>query len=212
VQDACQAVGATLCDQPLGAFGTAVYSLYATKNITTGEGGMLTTNDPDVAKRAASLRHQAYSTEPYLHDAIGYNFRMTEMQAALGLAQLKKLPEINGRRRDTAAFYDRAISHPDFDRPFIAPGAVHVYYQYTLRVRSNEIRSRDGVQSALDRAGIGNGVYYPVPLHLQPAYRGLKSAPCPEAERAAKEIFSIPVHPAVCDEDRQRIAETLNAL
>ena len=97
IQDACQAVGATIAGAPLGTFGTAVYSLYATKNITTGEGGMVITNDPAIAQTCASLRHQAYSTKPYVHEAIGYNYRMTDMQAAIGLVQLSRLGQIAQR-------------------------------------------------------------------------------------------------------------------
>src|SRR4029077_6540639 len=121
IQDACQAVGATITGSPLGTFGTAVYSLYATKNITTGEGGMIITNDPLIAQTCASLRHQAYSSKPYVHEAIGYNYRMTEMQAAIGLVQLGRLDQITERRRSTANYYDDHITTERFRRPRVAP-------------------------------------------------------------------------------------------
>ncbi len=212
IQDACQAVGATIDGKALGAFGTAAYSFYATKNLTTGEGGMVITNDPEVARTCASLRHQAYSAEPYLHDAVAYNFRMTEMQAAIGLVQLGKLGHLTQRRQDNASYYDEAIAAPSFARPRIVPGHGHVYHQYTLRVRPNGAHRRDSVRAALAEAGIGTGVYYPIPVHQQPPYRPYRNPPCPEAEQAAAEIFSIPVHPGVTDADRERIAQALNRL
>ena len=212
IQDACQAVGATIDDRPLGSLGTAVYSLYATKNITTGEGGMVITNDEAVAHACASLRHQAYSTRPYVHDAVGYNFRMTEMEAAIGLVQLRKLPAITARRRELAAAYDQTVSAA-YVRPRTMRGHHHVYHQYTLRVPEGSPLSRDEVRAELERNGIGTGVYYPLPIHHQPPYREADGAvSCPEAERAALDMFSIPVHPAVGDGDRAAVAEQLNRI
>jgi dTDP-4-amino-4,6-dideoxygalactose transaminase len=212
IQDACQAVGAEVDGRPLGSFSTAVYSLYATKNITTGEGGMITTDDPAVAAACASLRHQAYAPGgAYRHLEVAYNFRLTEMQAAIGLCQLERLPAITQARRENAAFYDVAIDAERFPRPKILAGHVHVYYQYVLRIRPRGQLDRAAVQAALDRRGIGTGVHYPVPVHLQPPYREL-AASCPEAERAADEILSIPVHPGVSEHDRERVAEALKAL
>jgi dTDP-4-amino-4,6-dideoxygalactose transaminase len=212
IQDACQAVGATIAGKPLGVFGTATYSFYATKNITTGEGGMVVTNDPAVAHTCASLRHQAYSSEPYVHDAVGYNYRMTEMQAAIGVVQLARLEAITEHRRNNARYFDEHIDSSSFTRPRIACERRHVYHQYTLRVTSGGATRRDGVRNALETAGIGTGVYYPVPVHRQPAYRGDVNPPCPEAEAAAAEMFSIPVHPGVDDADRAAIAEAVNGL
>jgi dTDP-4-amino-4,6-dideoxygalactose transaminase len=212
IQDACQAVGAKIAGTPLGAFGTAAYSLYATKNITTGEGGMVITNDPEVAQTCASLRHQAYSKQPYVHDAIGYNFRMTEMQAAIGLVQLEKLEQITERRRSNASFYDSRITSGRFVRPRVAPGHRHVYHQYTLRAPADGSLCRDDVRSRLEEAGIATGVYYPVLVHQQPAYQRHENPPCPQAEAAVAEIFSIPVHPAVSDEERDTIAQAVNEL
>jgi dTDP-4-amino-4,6-dideoxygalactose transaminase len=212
IQDACQAVGATIGGSPLGTFGTAVYSLYATKNITTGEGGMVITNDSQVAQACASLRHQAYSSRPYVHEAVGYNFRMTEMAAAIGLVQLQKLPRITSRRRAIAAAYDRTISGL-YPRPRTLPGHHHVYHQYTLRVPLEGRLARDQVREDLERNGVATGVYYPLPIHLQPPYRALVGAvSCPEAERAAVDMFSIPVHPGVSDEDCQVVAQQLNRI
>jgi perosamine synthetase len=212
IQDACQAVGATICGEALGAFGTAAYSLYATKNITTGEGGMVITNDPKVAATIASLRHQAYSDKPYVHEAIGYNYRMTEMQAAIGLVQLGRLEQITERRRSNAAYYDGQITSGRFTRPRVALGHGHVYHQYTLQVRPGGDMSRDEIRSRLEEAGVGTGVYYPVPVHQQPAYRRHENPSCPLAEAAAREILSIPVHPAVSETERVAVATAVNDL
>jgi perosamine synthetase len=212
IQDACQAVGATIAGSSLGTFGTAAYSLYATKNITTGEGGMVITNDPAIAQTCASLRHQAYSSKPYVHEAIGYNYRMTEMQAAIGLVQLGRLEQITERRRSNACFYDTHIMSGRFVRPRVTAGCRHVYHQYTLRAPADGSVGRDEVRARLEALGIGTGIYYPVPVHKQPAYQRYENPPCPRAEAAAAEIFSIPVHPAVSDEDRAAIARAVNEI
>jgi dTDP-4-amino-4,6-dideoxygalactose transaminase len=209
IQDACQAVGATIDGTPLGTFGTAVYSFYATKNLTTGEGGMVTTNDAAVAKACASLCHQAYTSSPYIHDAIAFNFRMTEIQAAIGLAQLNRLSQLTQRRKDTARYYDENIPTDRFLRPRVDNCGSHVYHQYTLRVRPERQERRDDVRWNLETQGVGTGVYYPVPVHKQPPYRRFQNQPCPVAERAAADMFSIPVHPALSDEDRARVARAV---
>jgi dTDP-4-amino-4,6-dideoxygalactose transaminase len=203
VQDACQAVGGAVGGRPLGAYGTAVYSLYATKNITTGEGGMVTTDDPTVAERCARLRHQAYTDQPYVHDATGFNFRMTELQAAIGLVQLGKLASITDRRRQVAAYYDETIPAGRLVRPRTLAGAEHVYHQYTLRALDG---SRDALRESLREAGVTTGIYYPVPVHWQPTYRAMGEVSRPAAERAALDMLSIPVHHALTDAEVERVA------
>ena len=209
LQDACQAVGATIGWRPLGTFSTAAYSLYATKNITTGEGGMIATNDRRLAERCASLRHQAYSDREYVHDGIGYNFRMTEMQAAIGLVQLGKLPLVTERRREIASYYDERISANGFSRPRVQRDAYHVYHQYTLRIADPQRHPRDVIRKQLAAAGIGTGVYYPLPIHQQPAYSRFATEPCPQAERASRDMFSIPVHPGISNAERERVVNSL---
>jgi dTDP-4-amino-4,6-dideoxygalactose transaminase len=217
VQDACQAVGAIVAGVPLGAHGTAVYSFYATKNITTGEGGMVTCNDRAVADRCASLRHQAYTSLPYVHDRSGYNFRMTELQAAIGLVQLGRLQAINERRRRIAAYYDSVIPLERFPRPRVLPEALHVYHQYTLRLPLGRDdvparEARDAVLAALEEAGVMAAVYYPVPVHLQPVYRDGPRLRFPEAEQAAGDMFSIPIHHALDDAEVEAVATAVSRL
>jgi perosamine synthetase len=203
IQDACQAVGARVGGRPLGAYGTAVYSLYATKNITTGEGGMVTTDDVAVADRCARLRHQAYTDQPYVHDATGFNFRMTELAAAIGLVQLGKLDTITDRRRQVAAYYDETIRAEGLFRPRTLEDAEHVYHQYTLRTRDG---GRDPLRAALHEMGVTTGVYYPVPVHWQPTYRAMGDISRPAAERAALDMLSIPVHHALTDAEVEHVA------
>ena len=218
IQDACQAVGAAIDDRPLGDYGTAVYSFYATKNLTTGEGGMVTTNDQRVADRCASLRHQGYAELPYVHDHIGYNFRMTEMQAAIGRVQVGRLQAITERRRRIASYYDETIPAERLVRPPTRAASRHVYYQYTLRLRSangngaSHAGERDDLRRALAGAGVGSGVYYPVPVHRQPAYREYAGTDCPRAERAAEDMLSIPVHHSLSDAEVETVAKHAAAL
>lgn len=211
VQDACQAVGATVAGRPLGGYGTAVYSFYATKNLTTGEGGMITTDDPEVARASAALRHQSYTDAPYVHDRPGYNLRLTELQAAIGLVQLGRLPAITERRRLIAAHYDAAVPAERLVRPAVHAGACHVYHQYTLRLPEPGVGAgrRDGLRDALAGAGVATGVYYPVPVHRQPAYRPWAGTSCPQAERAAADMLSIPVHHALSDAEIEAVAAAL---
>ena len=215
IQDACQAVGAEAGGRPLGSHGTAVYSFYATKNLTTGEGGMVTSNDPQVADLCAALRHQAYAGPGYVHDRVGYNFRMTEMQAAIGLVQLGRLSAITERRRRIASYYDEAIGGDRFTRPATVPDACHVYHQYTLRltaVDGGAREERDRIRASLAQAGVGTGVYYPVPVHRQPAYERYATSRCPNAERASDDMFSIPVHHTLSDAEVETVAHAVAAL
>jgi len=214
IQDACQAVGATVHGRALGAFGTAAYSFYATKNITTGgEGGTVATSDDDVAAFCTGMRHQAYAANGgYVHEAIGHNFRMTEIQAAIGLCQLARLEQVTEARRANAAFLDRAIDPERFPRPRTLPGHRHVYHQYVVRIPRRAGLDRRAVQEELSRQGVSSAVHYPVPVHRQPAYRGLTSAALPRAEAAAEEILSIPVHPALTRADLEQVAEAFRNL
>ncbi len=210
IEDACQAHGAHYRGRPVGAHGTACYSFYATKNMTTGEGGMLTTNDDDVAARARLLREHG-SAQRYRHETLGYNLRLTDIQAALGLAQLAKVEAGNARRQANAAFFDEQLGDcAHVSLPRVRPQATHVYHHYTLRLVG---RSRDEAVAALARAGIGTGVHYPLPIHQQPLYHALDyDVYLPHTDTAAGTVLSLPVHPGLSPDDLQRICDAVRAL
>ncbi len=205
IEDACQALGGSWRGKQAGTFGTACFSFYATKSITTGEGGMVTTNDGEVARRARLLRNQG-EEERYVTELLAYNFRLTEIAAALGLAQLPKLDRWNERRRANAAWLNEHLEGvvPPVERP----GAHHVYQQYTVRVPNGQ---RDALRAALRDQDIETAVYYPRPLHQQPLYLELGIGDSfPAAERAAQEVLSLPVHPSLSASDLERIASAVN--
>ncbi len=198
IEDACQAVGA-----PVGKLGTACYSLYATKNITCGEGGMITTDDDDVARRARLLRNQGQRAR-YDYACLGINYRLTDLQAAIALCQLDKLGEWTRARRENARYLSKELDSPGMWLPDAVPG--HVYHQYTVRCID-----RAWWQDRFAKAGIETAAYYPVPLHWIPHIRdAVGYAYCPQAERAAEEVLSLPVHPGLSDEDLRAIVKAVN--
>lgn len=214
IEDACQAHGAEFSAKRVGSFGTGCFSFYATKNMTTGEGGMITTNDDDVALRARMLINHGMRVR-YQHETLGYNFRLTEIAAAIGIEQLKQLGRLNARRIETAAFYDeRLAAVPGLSLPRVSAHRTHVYHQYTLRVLPSFPLNRNQLQSELTARGIGTGIYYPTPAHRQASVTGLEwaSETFPRADEFASQVLSIPVHPLVRDSEREFIAETLRAL
>jgi dTDP-4-amino-4,6-dideoxygalactose transaminase len=215
IEDACQAHGATCggdC-RKTGSFGTGVFSFYPTKNMTTGEGGMITTDDPLIAKQARMLRDHG-SSRRYVHEILGYNLRMTDMGAAIGLVQLKKLDQFNStRKRNAEHLTGKLKGIQGLTTPNNTPG--HVFHQYTVRVagvdgsQGGDCR-RDDLVTYLGEKGIGTGVYYPIPIHKQPLYRKLGfDDSLPVAERFAREVLSLPVHPAVSEADLDYIIETM---
>jgi perosamine synthetase len=207
IEDAAQAHGAVYHGKRAGSFGAAgCFSFYPTKNMTCGEGGMVTTADPDLAARVRRYINHGQS-EKYLHTCIGYNFRMTDIGAAIGLAQLGKLDAFNARRRETAAYYDDHIRCPGIILPAASPGVEHVYHQYVIRVTDESRLTRDQLAIVLRERGIGTAVHYPIPLHRQPVFEECgKKARCPVADRLAAEVLSLPVHPLVADTEREYIA------
>ena len=204
-EDAAQAHGATWQGRPVGTFGAfAMFSLYPTKNMTSGEGGMVSCATPELARRVRLLRNQGMERR-YENEVVGFNNRMTDLHAALGRVQLTKLAGWTKQRRENAAFLDANLHGVAL--PAVAPGATHVYHQYTIRVPSD----RDGFAAALQaRYGVGSGVYYPIPNHRLPSF-GL-ALELPETERAAAEVLSLPVHPSLTQADLERIVEAVNAL
>jgi len=203
IEDAAQAAGASWRGRPAGSFGTGCFSFYATKNMTTGEGGMITTEDAELTARARMLRNQG-EAERYVTQALGGNERMTEIEAALGLVQVAKLDEHNERRRANAAALDARLA--GVRTPVEREGARHVYSLYTVRAPN-----RDALQAALREREIESVVYYERCLHQQPLYveRGIGGS-FPVAERAAAQVLSLPVHPGLTPDDLDRIAGAVN--
>lgn len=204
IEDACQAHGAKLAGKMVGSWGTACYSFYPTKNMTTVEGGMITTDDAQIAERARLIRNHG-SPQRYFHTTLGYNFRMTDVQAAVGIVQLGKLPGWNETRRQNAAALDNGLMNiPGIEIPAVRLGAEHVYHQYTIRVAD-----RDVFAEHLKSTGIGFGIHYPLPIPQQPLYaRTGYSAACPVAETASQQVISLPVHPALTGDQLDQIIQS----
>lgn len=207
-EDAAQAHGASLDGRPVGSFGEfAMFSLYPTKNMTSGEGGMVTTATDDIARRVKLLRNQGMERQ-YENEVVGFNARMTDIHAAIGRVQLTKVDGWTKTRQQNAAFLDQNLQGVVV--PPVAEGAVHVYHQYTIRV----VDDRNGFVKALkEEHNVGSGVYYPIPNHrlpsLAPYAPGLD---LPETERAAREVVSLPVHPSLTQADLDRIVTAVNAV
>ena len=195
IEDACQAHGAELDGRRSGGWGLGVFSFYATKNMTTGEGGAITTDDAALADRARLLREHG-SRVRYHHELVGYNFRLTDLNASIGLVQLEKLPSANAGRRQIAARYDAELA--GVVTPHVRPNAQHVYHQYVIRV--NE---RDEFLSRLRARGVGASVHYPVPIHRQEALvaLGYGNVSLPVTERLAGEILSLPIYPSLSESE-----------
>lgn len=214
IEDAAQAVGATCHGRPAGSFGTGVFSLYATKNVMAGEGGMITTNDDRVADRCRLLRNHG-QRQRYVYEGFGFNFRLSDLHAAIGLCQLDRLEGFVAQRQANAACFDAQIE--SVTKPKTAPGFDHVWHQYTVRVngrgRVNGGRSRAEALEQLTRAGVGTGIFYPTPAHKQAHIRHLVGdVTLPVAEQCAEEVFSIPVHPQLSEVDVESIVATVNQL
>ena len=204
IEDAAQAHGARVSGRRVGSAGIACFSFYPTKNMTTGEGGAVTTNDDAVADRLRMLRSHG-ARERYRHEILGYNFRMTDLQAAIGLAQLPKLPAWTKRRQANAALLSELLA-PHVSIPVNRPWAEHVYHQYTIRVSGG----RGDLPDRLARRGVGSSVHYPLPVHQQPLYSNLGFVDVlPEAERASQEVLSLPVHPALTEEELRWVADAV---
>jgi perosamine synthetase len=208
IEDACQAHGAAIGNRKAGALGvSATFSFYPTKNMTTAEGGMVTTDDEAIANKVEVLRQHG-ATHRYQHDMLGYNFRLTDIAAAIGRAQLAKLDRFNERRRRNASVLDEGLAGvAGIVLPRERPGYRHVYHQYTIRV----LGDRDEFQHRLREAGVGSAIHYPTPVHRQPMYLelGYGEVSMPVAEVAAAQVLSLPVHPALTDDDLDRIVESV---
>src|SRR5450759_4982924 len=206
LEDACQSHAATYKGKKVGSFGTGTFSFYPTKNMTSGEGGMITTNDPEINETCRVIRNHGMRRR-YYHDELGYNFRITDLHSAIGLAQLNKLEGFNKKRREDAAYLSANLK--GVAPPFIPRDCEHVFHQYTVRVAGGQ---RDALRAYLLEKGIGTEIYYPVPIHQQAYYTqklGYHQS-LPEAERAAGEVLSLPVHPGLSHDDLELIASMVN--
>jgi dTDP-4-amino-4,6-dideoxygalactose transaminase len=213
IEDTAQAVGASAGETRAGTAGTGCFSLYATKNLQTGEGGFVTTGDDATADRVRLLRSQGERTR-YVTEEAGYNYRMTEIAAALGLAQMPKLEARNDARRANAERLSELLAGNELIvTPKELPGRRHVWHQYTVRVPAGR-EARDGLQAALRERGIETAVFYPTPIHRQPLYQrlGYGEVHLPVAERLAGEVLSLPVHPALSASDVETVAAAVNEL
>jgi dTDP-4-amino-4,6-dideoxygalactose transaminase len=208
LEDAAQAHGATINGRKVGTWGTASFSFYPTKNMTTTEGGMVLTEDEALARHLRMIRAQGMNTQ-YHHEVVGYNFRMTDMAAAIGLVQLGRLPEWTRKRQEHAAYYNARLE--SIHTPKLAPNVTHVYHQYTVRVPEGV--DRDTVVKTLNEKGVGVRVYYPAPIHKQPVFQnmnGYTKLHLPETEKATREVFSLPVYPALTRAELDYVVEQVN--
>jgi len=204
-EDAAQAHGAQWQGQSVGTFGEfGMFSLYPTKNMTSGEGGMVSCHDADFARRVQLLRNQGMERR-YENEVVGFNARMTDVHAAIGRVQLTKLAGWTQQRQANAKFFDDHLEGVVI--PVVAPGAVHVYHQYTIRVVDQD---RDAFAARLLELGVGTGVYYPIPNHRLPSFN--LTLDLPQTESAAQEVLSLPVHPSLSSADLEKIVTAINSL
>lgn len=202
IEDAAQAHGATVDGRPVGGWGHGSFSFYATKNVSCGEGGAVTTDDRATAERIRLLRNQGM-TRRHHHKAVGTNQRMSELHAALGLASMARRRENADRRRANAERLSAGLVDTSLDLPFTRPGSDHAWHQYTVTHRD-----RDDIATALALQSIETGVHYPRPIHRQPAFaahQNVLAGPCPTAYRFAATCLSLPVHHGLTDRDVDRI-------
>jgi perosamine synthetase len=209
IEDACQAHGAEYLGKKVGSFGTGCFSFYPTKNMTTGEGGMITTNDADIAARARMIINHG-QRERYYHETIGYNFRMTNIAGALGLCQLKKLAYMNDIRIRNAEVLTAGLKDMEGLILPVSCYTRHVFHQYTIRLTQGFRVTRGEFRERLRSHGVITEVYYPRPVHKQPLYENLGYHDrLPVAEKIAGEVVSLPVHPSLSEPDLQYIVESI---
>jgi dTDP-4-amino-4,6-dideoxygalactose transaminase len=205
VEDACQAHGATYRGRKAGSFGHGAFSLYATKNMTTAEGGFVTTNDDRLADWLRLYRNQGMRTR-YDFEMLGFNFRLTDIAAAIGLAQLAKLERNTARRQAIAERYDEFFAGLPVRLPVTPDGRTHVFHQYTVEVGAE----RDAIVADLRGAGVGADIYYPVPVHRQGYImeRGLH-ADLPVTDAAAARTLALPMFPGLTDSEQRQVIDAV---
>jgi len=210
IEDSAQAHGASYEGKPIGAFADAAcWSFYASKNMTTGEGGMITINDNELARKMRFMRSHG-EKEKYKSLMLGHNYHMPEIQAAIGCVQLEKLPKFSAKRRQNVKRLTAELGKAkSLQLPKEPKGCKHSWYLYTIRLKGAERKKRDETVKALRQKGIGAEVYYTTPIHLMPYYRKFGRYRLPETEKAAKQVFSLPVHPGVTAEQIDFIGESV---
>jgi dTDP-4-amino-4,6-dideoxygalactose transaminase len=209
IEDACQAVGARYKGKATGSFGTGCFSLYATKNIMAGEGGMITTNDETIAQRSKMIRNHGMR-QRYLHEMLGYNFRISDLHSAIGVVQIGRLAEFTAKRKANATYMSEHIT--SVITPKVKNDYDHVWHQYTIRVDGRH--DRDDAVKTLNDAGIGTGIFYPYPAYKQAHLleAGYGDISLPVTERIVKEVISLPVHPQLSQTDLETIVMEVNKL
>tara|TARA_B100000686_G_C16704673_1_gene925556 strand:- start:388 stop:1443 length:1056 start_codon:yes stop_codon:yes gene_type:complete len=200
-EDAAQAHIAEYQKSPVGTFGTAAFSFYPTKNMTSAEGGMIVTSDPDVARKARLLRNQGMEKK-YENEVVGFNNRMTDIHAAIGRVQLASLQVRTDRRREIARIYDKNLQN--VTTPFVGDNVIHSYHQYTIRSEY-----RDSLSTHLSNEGVGNGIYYPTPVHELPSFD--IALDLSNTNLATKEVLSIPIHPFLSNQEVETVIEAVNS-
>jgi dTDP-4-amino-4,6-dideoxygalactose transaminase len=214
VEDAAQAHGATYAGKPAGSFADAAcWSLYASKNITTGEGGVTTTNNDQIAETLRMIRTHGEKAK-YASLILGNNYRMSEIQAAIGNVQLEKLPSFLAKRRQNAQQLTKILEKSSrLILPCESKDRQHSWYLYTARLVDGMETERNKIVDELKKKGIGAEVYYVNPVHQMPFYReNFGSAKLPETDKASKQVFSLPIHPGVTAEQVDYIGKTLLSL
>lgn len=205
IEDCAQAHGASINGKKVGTFGDfGAFSFYPTKNMTCGEGGMLTTQAKELALKARKIINHGQKAR-YLHDVLGYNFRMTNIHAAIGTEQLFKLPGFNCRRKEIANRYATEVTNPALIKPVSLPGFEHVYNQYTV-----EVNNRNAFEEFLEKQGIGYGIHYPKAIPDQPLYQQTEIfGSFSNAQKAAERVISIPVYPGLTEQEVDYIVASL---
>jgi len=213
IEDAAQAHGASYKGKPPGYFADmACWSFYASKNMTTGEGGMITTSNDEYAKTLRAVRSHG-ETEEYVSTMLGQNYRMPEIEAAIGIAQLKKLPTFIEKRRRNAKFLTEKLSGTKhLVLPTEPKGYKHSWYLYTVRIQQGDAKVRNKIVEDLRKQGVGATVYYPTPIHLMPYYQQFGKYHLPNTEKMAQQVFSLPVHPGITTKEIDYIASSVKQM
>ena len=208
IEDCAQAIGTSFNNIISGSRFTGCFSFYPTKNITTIEGGMITTNNDMINEKCRMIRNHG-SKEKYKYEILGHNFRMDDLRASIGIVQLKKISIFNKKRKDNALYLEENLNINGIIKPEIKKG--HTFNQYTIRITEDFKRTRDKTAEILKENGIMTGIYYPVPMHKTILYTklGYSNQVLQVSEKISKEVLSLPIHPEINQENLDHIINTL---